>query len=244
MPDTQIQVTRSQLAEFLPNARTIKAFEQLFLATGTTIPLDLTILTRTVEENTIDVGAASSKAELALSILSGIGNSLDMLAMAPDNSTIALGLLDKLQAQVDMLASAPDNSTLALGLLDKLQVQLDMLAAAPANAMDLNPVFDTLRVIRALTITVPTNVAAAIPTVASAGTIAVTTPIAFVSGVAAIANITAPASLTNGGQITLIPTGLFTTTAAGNIALASVAVVSKALIMTYSAATVKWYPSY
>ncbi|CAB4240767.1 hypothetical protein UFOVP22_1, partial [uncultured Caudovirales phage] len=46
------------------------------------------------------------------------------------------------------------------------------------------------------------------------------------------------------GQITIIPTGIFLTTTAGNIALASTTIVSKALIMTYDVTTAKWYPSY
>jgi hypothetical protein len=86
---------------------------------------------------------------------------------------------------------------------------------------------------------------AAAPTIASATTIAPTKQITFISGTTAIATITAPDPIsTGGGQITLIPTGLFTTTTAGNIALASVAVASKALIMTYDTTTAKWYPSY
>ena len=44
------------------------------------------------------------------------------------------------------------------------------------------------------------------------------------------------------GQITIIPDVAFTTTTAGNIALASTAVVGKAMIMTYDGT--KWYPSY
>lgn len=83
------------------------------------------------------------------------------------------------------------------------------------------------------------------PTIASAATIAPTTPVAFVSGVAAIATITAPPPINGGGGvITLLPTGIFTTTTGGNIALASTAVVGKALLMTYDAVTLKWYPSY
>ena len=83
------------------------------------------------------------------------------------------------------------------------------------------------------------------PTIASATTIAPTTMVAFVSGTTAIATITPPSPISlTGGQITLIPTGLFTTTTAGNIALASVAVVNKALILTYNQGTGKWYPSY
>jgi len=83
------------------------------------------------------------------------------------------------------------------------------------------------------------------PTIASATTIAPTTQIAFVSGTTNVVTITAPTPISiGGGQITLIPTGIFTTTTAGNIALASTAVVSKALIMTYDATAAKWYPSY
>jgi hypothetical protein len=86
---------------------------------------------------------------------------------------------------------------------------------------------------------------AAAPTIASAATIAPTTQIVFISGTAAIDTITPPSPISlGGGQITLIPTGAFTTTTAGNIALGSTGVVSKALIMTYDVTTTKWYPSY
>jgi hypothetical protein len=88
-------------------------------------------------------------------------------------------------------------------------------------------------------------VSAAAPTVASATTIAPTTPVAFVSGTTAVVTITAPSPISaGGGTITLIPTGVFTWTTAGNIALAGTAVVSKALTMTYDVTTTKWYPSY
>lgn len=86
---------------------------------------------------------------------------------------------------------------------------------------------------------------AASPTIASATTIAPTEPITFISGTAAIVTITAPSPISSGGgQITLIPTGVFTTTNAGNIAIATTAVVGKALIMTFDVTTTKWYPSY
>ena len=85
----------------------------------------------------------------------------------------------------------------------------------------------------------------AAPTIASAATIAPTKRITFVSGTTTIDTITAPSPISStGGQITLIPTGVFATSTAGNIALATTAVVSKALIMTYDQATAKWYPSY
>ena len=86
---------------------------------------------------------------------------------------------------------------------------------------------------------------AAAPTIASATTIAPTKAITFISGVTPVVTITAPSPISlGGGTITLIPTGIFTTTIAGNIALASTAVVGRALTMTYDVTTAKWYPSY
>ena len=83
------------------------------------------------------------------------------------------------------------------------------------------------------------------PTIASATTIQPMNNIVFISGTTAVVTITPPPDFaTAGGFIILIPTGVFTTTTAGNIALASTAVVSKALIMTYDPGTGKWYPSY
>jgi hypothetical protein len=88
------------------------------------------------------------------------------------------------------------------------------------------------------------QVSYSIPTLASATTIAPSTNILFVSGTNTITTITKPFSSGNSGQITIIPTGIFTTNNTINIALASTAVVSKALIMTYCDITSKWYPSY
>jgi hypothetical protein len=82
-------------------------------------------------------------------------------------------------------------------------------------------------------------------TIASATTIAPTAAITFISGTTAIDTITAPYPISStGGQITLIPTAIWTTTTSGNIALASTAVVNKALTLFYDATTTKWYPSY
>jgi len=64
-----------------------------------------------------------------------------------------------------------------------------------------------------------------------------------VSGALAITGISLPYPAFQ-GTIVLIPTGAFTTTTATNIAIASTAVVGKALAMTYYPQTQKWYPSY
>lgn len=90
-----------------------------------------------------------------------------------------------------------------------------------------------------------TATTAAAPTIASATTIAPTKPITFISGTTAVVNITAPSPISaGGGTIILIPTGAFTWTAAGNIAVLGTAVVNRALSLTYDVTTTKWYPSY
>lgn len=86
----------------------------------------------------------------------------------------------------------------------------------------------------------------ALPTaVASATTITAPTGgnTFHVTGTTAIATINSPFG-TRSGCINIIPDGIFTTTTAGNIALASTAVVSKILTECYDPTTTKWYPSY
>jgi hypothetical protein len=83
--------------------------------------------------------------------------------------------------------------------------------------------------------------------IASATTIAPVAPLTHITGTTAVVNITAPASFAvsgSGGCLVLIPDAAFTTTNAGNIAIASTAVLSKQLSMCYDNATAKWYPSY
>jgi hypothetical protein len=84
--------------------------------------------------------------------------------------------------------------------------------------------------------------------IASATTIAPTGAGVFhVTGTTPIATMTPPTGCTTTGQpcqITLIPDGLWTTTTGGNFAIATTAVVSKALVETFDNATAKWYPSY
>jgi len=77
-------------------------------------------------------------------------------------------------------------------------------------------------------------------TVASASAITPTGPVFHVTGTSLISTIQANSYT----QITMIPDGIFTTNTGGNIAIASTAVVNKALIFTYDPTLSKWYPSY
>jgi hypothetical protein len=79
-------------------------------------------------------------------------------------------------------------------------------------------------------------------TVASAATIGPTGTYFKVSGTTNVVTITVPAGWAPGMSLILEPTGLWSTTTAGNILLATTGVVSKALIMTWNGT--KWVPSY
>jgi len=78
------------------------------------------------------------------------------------------------------------------------------------------------------------------PPLASAATITLSHPVHKVTGVVAIVNINPPYTGFV-GHVTLIPTAIWTMTAAGNIAVARTAVVGVVVQMYYDGAV--WYPS-
>jgi len=82
--------------------------------------------------------------------------------------------------------------------------------------------------------------------IASAATIAPQIgAVTHITGTTTIATISSACSGTGVScQVTLIPDGAFATNTTGNIAIASTAVVGKALIYTYDSGTSTWYPSY
>jgi len=149
--------------------------------------------------------------------VSGLGTGVATFLATPSSANLRTALTDETGTGSAVFATTPTLVTPVLGAATGTSISLSSFSA----------------------------VSAAAPTIASATTIAPTTPIVFISGTTAVVTITAAAPIsTGGGTITLIPTGVFTWTTAGNIALAGTAVVSRALTMTYDVTTTKWYPSY
>jgi hypothetical protein len=149
--------------------------------------------------------------------VSGLGTGVATFLATPSSANLAAALTDETGTGANVFANTPTLVTPVLGAATGTSISLSSFSA----------------------------VSAAAPTIASATTIAPTTTIVFISGTTAVVTITAAAPIsTGGGTITLIPTGIFTWTTAGNIALAGTAVVSRALTMTYDVTTAKWYPSY
>ncbi len=79
----RIQLTRDQLAKFLPDHQAIKVFEQLMAGVGDELPADIIILFLLAEEALLAGGEAGANANEALAQLVRIANSLEMLSHAP-----------------------------------------------------------------------------------------------------------------------------------------------------------------
>ena len=149
--------------------------------------------------------------------VSGLGTGVATFLATPSSANLRTALTDETGTGSAVFATAPTLVTPVLGAATGTSLVLSSFTAVNAAA----------------------------PTIASATTIAPTTPIVFISGTTAVVTITAPAPISSGGgSVELIPTGAFTWTTAGNIAVAGTAVVSRTLTMTYDATTTKWYPSY
>jgi hypothetical protein len=195
----------------------------------TTLELDGTGVTATATELNVLDGITATTAEL--NILDGI-----------TATTAELNLLDGVTATGTGALVFGTSPTLDGTVVDNTtNLVTNANIGTEPNELLLNATLGALAYQDVLGLYATTNVT---PTIASAATIQPTAPITFISGTTNVVDITSPEAFVGGGQITLIPTGLWSTTTAGNIALATTAVVDKALIMTYDAATDKFYPSY
>ena len=184
--------------------------------------------------------------------ISGLGSGVATFLATPSSANLASAVTGETGTGALVFGTSPTLVTPALGTVasgvisactSTSMVMVTPVLGTPTSGVLTNctgsPTFTDVKTSGLLATT------AAAPTIASAATIAPTTQIAFVSGTAAVVTITAPAPISaGGGTITLIPTGVFTWTAAGNIAVLGTAVVGRALTMIYDVTTTKWYPSY
>lgn len=199
--------------------------------TGTALYTNTTLTTPTVTGGTFSNGTYTAPTFVTPAVGTPVSGVLTNCTGLP----ILTGVAGLGTGAATFLAT-PTSANLRNALTDETGTGSAVFATSPSIA---TPVLTSPTLVNVFA----TSTAA--PTIASATTIAPAKAITFISGTAAIATITAPSPIsTGGGTITFIPTGIFTTTTAGNIALASTAVVGKALTMTYDVTTAKWYPSY
>lgn len=115
MSNSPRNLTRNQLAEFLPNQRAVRAFEQLLKSVGDLLPSDVATINRLIQEAYIEAANASGAANSALDQLNGIVQDAAINAGTADaKATQALDALQKIAASLQFIATAPatrnDNS--------------------------------------------------------------------------------------------------------------------------------------
>ena len=108
-------LTRNQLAEFLPNARAVRAFEQLLKQVSDLLPSDVVTLNQAINQAYLEGSNGSVKAQQALDDLERIANSIEINAGAADNKAQeALSQLRAIALSLALIATAPteqnDNS--------------------------------------------------------------------------------------------------------------------------------------
>lgn len=92
MSNIPLDLTRKQLSDFIRDARTIRAFEQLTYQVNTGIPIDLDIIRILVEEANSSAGTANASANQSLASVEDLRKLADFVSAAPlvqqDNSVI------------------------------------------------------------------------------------------------------------------------------------------------------------
>jgi hypothetical protein len=83
MSDKPLGLTRNQLAEFLPNARAVRAFEQLLKSVGDLIPADIEKIYSLINESYLEGSIGASKAQEALDQLAAVANAIQLSQLSP-----------------------------------------------------------------------------------------------------------------------------------------------------------------
>lgn len=83
MSNNAQNLTRKQLAEFLPDPRAVRMFENLLKQVNTLIPADIESLYKLVQEAYVDAMSADAKATQALDALNRIADALELIAHGP-----------------------------------------------------------------------------------------------------------------------------------------------------------------
>lgn len=97
MSDLPLGLTRAQLEKFLPDARSIRAFEQMLKQVGELLPSDVANIYRLLDEITTETSSGTAKGQQALDTLSRIADALDVLSAAPvveNNNSTATDYVD------------------------------------------------------------------------------------------------------------------------------------------------------
>lgn len=119
MSNTPRSLTRNQLAEFLPNQRAVRAFEQLLTQVGDLLPSDIATINRLIKEVTIDASTAGAKAQLCLDTM-GEQFQAALLGSGTTGAKVAQleFTLTRIADALDLLSLAPRRELLLSDLSD------------------------------------------------------------------------------------------------------------------------------
>src|SRR3990167_8077498 len=108
MSDTPRNLTRNQLAEFLPNQRAVRVFEQMLKQINELLPADVVTLNRLIQETSIEASYGSAKAQSALELLGQVAQDAAINAGTADTkATAALDLLSRMATALETIAQMP-----------------------------------------------------------------------------------------------------------------------------------------
>lgn len=97
MSNLVTKLTRNQLAEFLPNARAVRAFEQLLAQIAEINPDELITVKDVAQAAALEAGTGTSKAQSALDEIARLAAAVELVAAmppAPQNNSIATDYID------------------------------------------------------------------------------------------------------------------------------------------------------
>lgn len=137
MSNTPRNLTRNQLAEFLPNARAVRALEQLLEQVSTLLPSDIATINRLIEETYIEAVSGTSKAQVAIDLLGRSAQTAETNAGNADaKATAALDMLNSIARSLEMLAKAPVAQPVATSLQELSDTSIKLPATGNLLAYD------------------------------------------------------------------------------------------------------------
>lgn len=102
MSNAPRKLTRNQLAEFLPNARAVRAFEQLLEQVSSLLPEDIAAINKAIQEVGLSADSAIAGVNEALAASDVLAHLLDIVSKAPPTQG-----LEGLTKAIEALASYP-----------------------------------------------------------------------------------------------------------------------------------------
>ena len=121
MVTNKFLISRDQLAKFLPDNDTIRRFEKLFQAVADTFPDNFDIIFRLLEELSVTIGSADSRAIGAVDAMARLAHDLEQIMSAPSPDVAATDLIAALTRAIE---SEPGTNRAAINAIESSVVSL------------------------------------------------------------------------------------------------------------------------